>query len=111
MNSRSAFVAAALTAAKALLLTACGSSGSSNETSDTIKGADGGDKNASASTNTSAEPDGARRPEIKLPKSLQVDFTDWSNSDPKLQAIMDDGKEGDRERSVGRLRSAEPGQG
>ncbi|MFI1313913.1 hypothetical protein ACH4TS_27845 [Streptomyces albidoflavus] len=35
---------------------------------------------------------GTKRPEIKLPKSLQVDFTDWSNSDPKLRAIMDDGK-------------------
>ncbi|MFP3117562.1 hypothetical protein [Streptomyces sp. Iso 434] len=93
MNRRPASVAAPLTAVTALLLTACGSGGSGDDTSDAIKGAGGGDKDTSAPADASAEQDGAKRPEIKLPKSLQVDFTNWSNSDPKLQAIMDDGEE------------------
>nr|WP_202122371.1 hypothetical protein [Streptomyces sp. BA2] len=76
-----------------MILTACGSGGSDDDASDNIKGAGDGDKKASASADAPSPADRAKRPEIKLPKSLQVDFASWTNSDPKLQAIMDDGKE------------------
>jgi hypothetical protein len=84
-------VTAALTASAALLLTACGSGGGDKDSSDKIEGAGGGDK-ASASAEPS-EKAKAGRPEIKLPSSFQMDFEGWTNSDPKLQAILDDGKE------------------
>lgn len=93
MNRPNRLVSTALAASAALLLSACGSGGSDDEASDKIKGADDGDKKASASASAPAKQDGSKRPEIKLPKSLQVDFAGWKNSDPKLQAIMDDGKE------------------
>lgn len=92
MNRRPLPVAAALTVAAALLLTACGGSEDSSKSNDKIAGADQGGPE-SASPSASAKPDGGKRPEIKLPKSFQVDFESWKNSDPKLQAIMDDGKE------------------
>lgn len=47
----------------------------------------------SASSSPSASTDGADRPEIKLPKTFDVAFEGWTNSDPKLQAILNDGKE------------------
>ncbi|MFE0132026.1 hypothetical protein ACFWY6_10680 [Streptomyces sp. NPDC059037] len=93
MNRRFLPVAVAITATTALLLTGCGSGDSDADSADKIKGAEGRDKDASASADASAKPDGAKRPEVKLPKSFQVEFTGWTNSDPKLQAIMDDGKE------------------
>ncbi|MFD4988071.1 hypothetical protein [Streptomyces sp. NPDC058374] len=93
MKRRFLPVAVAVTASTALLLAGCGSGGSDDDASDKIKGAAGGDKDASAPASASPEPDGERRPEIKLPRSFQIDFAGWTNSDPKLQAIMDDGKE------------------
>lgn len=91
MNRRFLPVAVAITASTALLLTGCGSGGG-DDASDKIKGA-GGDKDTPASASASAKPDGAKRPEVKLPKSFQITFDSWTNSDPKLQAILDDGKQ------------------
>ncbi|MEU6761421.1 hypothetical protein ABZ916_02745 [Streptomyces sp. NPDC046853] len=93
MNRPTRLMASAMVASAALLLTACGSGGSDNDTADTVKGASDGDEKASASADATSQPDGTKRPEIKLPKSFQVDFTGWKNSDPQLQAILDDGKE------------------
>ncbi|GGV70287.1 lipoprotein [Streptomyces longisporoflavus] len=92
MNRPIRLMSAALVASAALLLTACGSGGSDDD-ADKIKGAGDADKKASASADPTSQPDGSKRPEIKLPSSFQVDFAGWKNSDPKLQAIMDDGKE------------------
>ncbi|MEV2255835.1 hypothetical protein AB0I94_35660 [Streptomyces sp. NPDC050147] len=93
MNRPIRLMTAALVASTALLLTACGSGGSDNDTADKVKGPGDGDEKASASAGATSQPDGSKRPEIKLPKSFQVDFTGWKNSDPELQSIMDDGKE------------------
>ncbi|MEV8014833.1 hypothetical protein AB0O76_00415 [Streptomyces sp. NPDC086554] len=93
MNRRFLPVAVAITATTALVLTGCGSGDRDDDSSDKIKGAGGGDKDASASAGASAKPNGAKRPEVKLPKSFKVGFEGWTNSDPKLQAILDDGKE------------------
>ncbi|MFD3667196.1 hypothetical protein [Streptomyces sp. NPDC058672] len=93
VNRRFLPVAVAITASTALLLTGCSSGGGDDDSSDKIKGAGGGGKDTSASASPSVKPGGAKRPEIELPKSFQVEFAGWTNSDPKLQAIMDDGKE------------------
>ncbi|MGW5866077.1 hypothetical protein ACWFRJ_28270 [Streptomyces sp. NPDC055239] len=93
MNRPTRLMTAALVASAALLLTACGSGGSDNGTADKIKETGDGDKKASASASETSQPDGSKRPEIKLPKSFRVDFAGWKNSDPKLQAILDDGKD------------------
>ncbi|MEV0118142.1 hypothetical protein AB0H77_33695 [Streptomyces sp. NPDC050844] len=82
---------ATLTASAALLLTACGSGGGDDGPSDKIEGAGGGGSKASESP--SAKPDGAKRPEIKLPAEFQANFSGWTNSDPKAQGVLDDGKE------------------
>lgn len=82
---------ATLTASAALLLTACGSGGGDGGSSDKIEGAGGGGDKASASA--SAKPDGVKRPAVELPGSFKADFAGWQNSDPKKQAILDDGKE------------------
>lgn len=84
-------VVAALTASAALLLTACGGSDDSKD-NDKIAGAEAGSEK-SASPSPSASANGAKRPEIKLPKTFQADFEGWTNSDTKLQAILNDGKE------------------
>lgn len=92
MNRPARLVTAALTASAALLLTACGSGGD-DSASDKIKGADQGGEKASASASPSTAADGVRRPEIPLPSTFTMDFEGWTDSDPKLQAILDDGKE------------------
>ncbi|MEU5689940.1 hypothetical protein DEJ48_38980 [Streptomyces venezuelae] len=92
MTRRFLSVAVAITASTALLLTGCSSGGSDDDAPDKIKGS-GADTDSSASAGPSAKPGGAMRPDITLPKSVQVTFEGWTNSDPKLQAILDDGKE------------------
>ncbi|MEU4926973.1 hypothetical protein AB0G54_10780 [Streptomyces yokosukanensis] len=87
MNRPARHAAAVVTVSAALLLTAC-SSGGGGSASDKIKGAGAGAGSPSASATSSTE-----RPKIALPKSFQVAFDGWTNSDPKLQAVMDDGKE------------------
>ncbi|MFD7242464.1 hypothetical protein [Streptomyces massasporeus] len=92
MNRPARLVAAVLTASMAVLTTACGSGGGDSP-SDPIKGADGGDGKTSASPSASASRGGAKRPEITLSKDFEADFESWTNSDPKLQAILNDGRE------------------
>lgn len=92
MNHPARLAAAVLTATLAVLATACGSE-DGDSPSDPIKGAAGGDGKTSASPSASASHGGVKRPEIKLPKDFQADFESWTNSDPKLQAILNDGRE------------------
>ncbi|WP_033240066.1 hypothetical protein [Streptomyces albidoflavus] len=77
---------AALTAAAALTLTACGGSGEPDD----IKGAGG-----SASAEPSEQPEGSDkgRPSFTMPKSFKLEFRDWRSDDPSEQAILDDGRE------------------
>ncbi|WP_345662491.1 hypothetical protein [Streptomyces venetus] len=92
MNRPARLAAAVLTASMAVLMTACGSGGG-DSTSDPIEGADSGDGKTSASPAASTSPGGVKRPEITLSKDFQADFQTWTNSDPKLQAILNDGRE------------------
>ncbi|MEV5979867.1 hypothetical protein [Streptomyces sp. NPDC052114] len=59
--------------------------------SDKIKGAE-----QAVTDSPSASPateSGAKRPTITLPKSFRTNFEGWTTGDPKLQSILDDGKE------------------
>ncbi|MYZ14452.1 hypothetical protein GT038_13780, partial [Streptomyces sp. SID337] len=38
-------------------------------------------------------PDGVDRPKIELPSEFRANFVRWTNSDPKLRGILDDGQE------------------
>lgn len=94
MNRRAMPAAASLTATAVLLLTACGSGGGDDSSSDKIKGAgQGGNSSSSPSASAPASSGGADRPGITLPRSFQANFEGWSNSDPKLQTILNDGGE------------------
>ncbi|MET9759783.1 hypothetical protein ABZ016_12095 [Streptomyces sp. NPDC006372] len=93
MNRPARLAAAVLTASMAVLMTACGSEGDGDSSPDPIKGADSGDGKTSASPSASTSPGSAKRPEIRLSKEFQADFENWTNSDPKLQAILNDGRE------------------
>ncbi|MFE6521520.1 hypothetical protein [Streptomyces sp. NPDC057794] len=92
MNRPARLVTAALTASAALLLTACGSGGGDGSSSDAIAGADSGRK-PSAPPSAPAGAGGVGRPEIELSADFRADFEGWTNSDPKLQAILNDGRE------------------
>ncbi|MCT9138106.1 hypothetical protein [Streptomyces violarus] len=92
MTRPARLMTAALSASMAVLITACGSEGG-DSTSDPVKGAAAGDGKTSARPSTVASPGGAKRPEIKLSKDFQADFESWTNSDAKLQAILNDGRE------------------
>ncbi|MEU6255552.1 hypothetical protein [Streptomyces sp. NPDC047043] len=93
MNRPARLVTAVLTASAALLLNACGSGGDDDKSPDKIEGADAGGAKASVSASPSASPGGVKRPEITLPKTFQANFESWTNSDAKLQAILNDGRE------------------
>ncbi|MFI0962507.1 hypothetical protein ACH4S8_14060 [Streptomyces sp. NPDC021080] len=93
MNRPARLVVVAVTASTALLLTACGSGGGDDSSSDKIKGADAGGEKTSAGPSATASQDAAGRPKIALSKDFRADFEGWTNSDPKLQAILDDGRE------------------
>ncbi|AJE83066.1 lipoprotein [Streptomyces albus] len=88
-RTRTLHLAAALTTAAALLLTACGGDGD-GDSPDTIEGADKGSRSPSPSASASPRAD---RPEITLPAGFRAEFTGWTDSDPKAQAVLDDGKE------------------
>lgn len=78
--------AAAFATAAALLLSACGGSGSGSD--DPIAGADAGDK-PSASPSDSA-PAGAERPTITLPKDMKNVFEAGETGDSVKDAILHD---------------------
>ncbi|MEJ1196849.1 MULTISPECIES: hypothetical protein [unclassified Streptomyces] len=85
--------AATFTATAALLLTACGGGGD-DASSDDIKGAGtGASSSAPSATASSATPPGVERPVIKLPSSFQLTFQDWTSSDARQQAVLNDAKE------------------
>jgi hypothetical protein len=75
------------------VLTACGSGGGADSSSDKIKGVDVGEGAAAASPSASRSLDGVKRPEVTLPKEFKANFESWTNSDPKKQAILNDGRE------------------
>ncbi|WDV52288.1 hypothetical protein PV963_18865 [Streptomyces coeruleorubidus] len=94
MNRPARLVTAALTASAALLLTACGSGGGDESSSDKIAGADSADT-PSASPSVSATADGIERPEIKLPSDMKLVFEGQQAGDAIKDAIL-----ADNERSV-----------
>ncbi|MFJ7176775.1 hypothetical protein ACIQXA_10270 [Streptomyces massasporeus] len=79
--------AAALSVAAALLLTACGGSGS--DSSDGIEGADKGTGSPAASASGSASTD-VQRPDVSVPKDLDLVFDFDSPSDPDSAAALED---------------------
>ncbi|MFI6091382.1 hypothetical protein [Streptomyces sp. NPDC051218] len=79
----------ALVASAAVLLSACGGDGGA-DSSDKIEGAGRG---SGEPTPTASESSDVDRPEITLPKSFKADFQGWTDSDPRLQSILNDGKE------------------
>lgn len=80
---------AALVASATLLLTACGGGGDDSP-ADEIEGAGKGSAKPSA---TASDSSGVDRPKITLPESFKADFVGWTDSDPKVQSVLDDGKE------------------
>lgn len=82
-------IVTALVTGAALLLTACGSGGG-DDSSDKIEGAGQGSSKPSPAASESSDVD---RPKITLPKSFKADFEGWTDSDPKIQSILNDGKE------------------
>lgn len=77
----------AVAGAAGLLLSGCAGGGSVS--SDEIKGADQG--GATPTPEASADAEG--RPPVTLPKGFQADFEGWASSDPKLRAILGDGRQ------------------
>lgn len=93
MNRSARLMTAVLATSAALFLTACGSEGGDDSSSDGIKGADTVGGKAPAGSSPTASARGIERPEIPLPSTFSMTFEDWANPDPKLQAILDDGQE------------------
>lgn len=81
-------VTAALVTAAALLLTACGGD-SGSDSPDGIKGAASAKTSPSAAASQITE---AKRPTLETSKDFKTEFEGWSNPDPKLQTVLDDGK-------------------
>ncbi|MFJ5839889.1 hypothetical protein ACIQGO_24550 [Streptomyces shenzhenensis] len=87
MKRRPLPIAAALAAAAAFLLTACGSSDDAKD-NDKIAGADG--KSSSASTSPSASTNDATRPDLTLPSDVQETFEGWKTGDTTKDAVLAD---------------------
>ncbi|MEU6990073.1 hypothetical protein ABZ953_05340 [Streptomyces sp. NPDC046465] len=81
----------ATVAGAALLMMMSGCGGSGPDTSARIPGVRQGDVGRSPSG--APAPKAAGRPTVTLPKAFRADFEGWSHNDPKLQTILDDGKE------------------
>ncbi|MET9912726.1 hypothetical protein ABZZ74_39095 [Streptomyces sp. NPDC006476] len=77
MKRRTLPTAVALTAATALLLTACGSGGDGSKANDKIAGADTG--SATTASPSASASSTAARPKIELPADLSYTF-DWSKT-------------------------------
>ncbi|MGW4729943.1 hypothetical protein ACWEQC_12325 [Streptomyces shenzhenensis] len=86
MKRRPLPIAAALAAAAAFLLTACGSSDDSKD-NDKIAGAETSGTTASASPSASGSAD---RPEITLPDDLKDTFEGWKTGDATEDAVLAD---------------------
>ncbi|MEU1298537.1 hypothetical protein [Streptomyces shenzhenensis] len=86
MKRRPLPIAAALAAAAAFLLTACGSSDDSKD-NDKIAGADSGSSSASTSPSASGSAD---RPKITLPDDLKDTFEGWKTGDTTEDAVLAD---------------------
>ncbi|RMB82212.1 hypothetical protein [Streptomyces shenzhenensis] len=86
MKRRPLPIAAALAAAAAFLLTACGSSDDSKD-NDKIAGADSGSSSASTSPSASGSAD---RPKITLPDDLKDTFEGWKTGDATEDAVLAD---------------------
>lgn len=89
MNRRPLPVAAALTAAAALLLTACSSGDDSPKGNDKIAGADSSATAKPASPSATAS-DPAGRPKIALAKDMENVFEGGKTGDPVKDAILHD---------------------
>ncbi|MEU3334032.1 hypothetical protein [Streptomyces sp. NPDC006668] len=89
MNRRSLPVAAALTAAVALLLTACGGGGDHSKANDKIAGADTASP-AAASPGTSTSSAAEDRPQIKLPSDVTDKYEGWKSGDATEDAVLAD---------------------
>ncbi|MGV9502287.1 hypothetical protein ACWDQ0_28800 [Streptomyces sp. NPDC003642] len=89
MNRPARLVTAVLTASAALLLTACGSGGGDESSSDKIAGADAAET-PSASPSGSAPADGIDRPEIELPSDMKLVFEGRQTGDATKDAILAD---------------------
>ncbi|MEV7197437.1 hypothetical protein AB0N81_37420 [Streptomyces sp. NPDC093510] len=93
MNRRPALLAAAsFTAAALFALSACGGGGDS-EDSDKIAGADSGDGAKKSSPSASASADGVDRPEIVVPKDVNLEFAPETTGDAKADAVLRDNAE------------------
>ncbi|MFJ3698652.1 hypothetical protein ACIPW9_31810 [Streptomyces sp. NPDC090052] len=92
MNRRIPAIAAALVTGASLFLTACGGSNGNNTSQG--KSADDGTKAPAASTSAPASASArATRPNIQLPQSFQLNFQNWTSSDPDEQSVLNDGKQ------------------
>ncbi|MFF4347746.1 hypothetical protein [Streptomyces sp. NPDC001530] len=85
MARRTLTIAAALAATATLLLTACG--GSNDDSSDDIKGAETGASSPSASASGASDAD---RPDVSVPKDLDLVFDFDKPSDAKQAAALAD---------------------
>lgn len=89
MNRPTRLVMSALTASAALLLTACGSGGGDDSTSDKITGVDtGGARPASPLPPEAA--DGIDRPEVRLPSDIRMAFEDRKTGDAVKDKVLAD---------------------
>jgi hypothetical protein len=86
--------ALAVSAAAALLLSACGGSSGSDTIDDTTRTPSAGTAGSGNSATPSASPSPSRasvaRPDISLPKDLIVAFDGWKTGDPKRDAALSD---------------------
>ncbi|MGW0535740.1 hypothetical protein [Streptomyces sp. NPDC003032] len=93
MNPRPALLTAAtLTAAAVLSLSACGGGDGGSKDNDKIAGAGSGDE-AKKSPSPSASSDGIERPEVTLPKGVELAFTPETTGEPKTDAVLRDSAE------------------
>ncbi|KAF4405365.1 MULTISPECIES: hypothetical protein [Streptomyces] len=89
MRPRPSLPATALAAAAALLLTACGGGNETSKDSGKIEGAHQDDKSSAESS----PPSSAKRPQIKIPNGFEMTFERWESTDPKENAVLQDGRE------------------
>ncbi|MEU1115827.1 MULTISPECIES: hypothetical protein [unclassified Streptomyces] len=93
MNRRPTLLAAAIaTAAAVFSLSACGGGGGDSEGDDKIAGV-GSEGEAGSSPSATASPDGIERPDISVPKDVNLVFTPASAGDAKADAVLRDNAE------------------